>query len=147
MADAMTAVYPVLLRREEDGDVHVYARDLPEAVTSGRDEAEALEMAADALGAAVEYLVERGDDVPEPSRPRAGERLVPLPAESAAKLLVWRAWRASGLSKVALAELLKLGENEVRRILDPRHGTKLGKLDAAARALGKRIVLTLEDAA
>ena len=143
----MTAAYPVELRREDDGDVHVYARDLPQVVTSGADDREALDMAADAIGVVIEHLIERGDEVPAPSALRAGERLVAVPAEAAAKLLVWRAWRASGLSKVALAERLALGENEVRRILDARHGTKLGKLDAAARAMGKRLVLSIEDTA
>ena len=143
----MTAAYPVELRREADGDLHVYVRDLPNVVTSGADDREALDMAADAIGVVIERLIERGDDVPAPSPLREGERLVAVPAEAAAKLLVWRAWRASGLSKSALAERLRVLETEARRILDPRHGTKLGKLDAAARALGKRLVLSIEDAA
>lgn len=144
---AMTSSFPVLLRKEEDGELHVYVRDLPQVVTSGADEATALDMAADAIGVVIETLIEMGEEVPTPSPAEPGERMVAIPADVAAKLLVWRAWRASGLSKVALADRLHLAEAEVRRILDPKHGTKLAKLDATARALGKRLVVTMEDAA
>ncbi|NJL08185.1 MAG: helix-turn-helix domain-containing protein, partial [Methylacidiphilales bacterium] len=60
---------------------------------------------------------------------------------------VWRAWRASGLSKVELARLMGVAETEVRRILDPEHATKLATLEAAARALGHRITVEVAQAA
>ena len=45
--------------------------------------------------------------------------------------------------------LRRLGkdEKEVRRILDPRHATKLASLTQALRVLGKRLVVGVEKAA
>lgn len=47
------------------------------------------------------------------------------------------------ITKVQLARLLEIDEKEVRRILDPRHGTKLLTIERALAALGKRIELQL----
>jgi antitoxin HicB len=43
---------------------------------------------------------------------------------------------------VALAKKLGVRETEIRRMLDPDHGTKLDRLDRAMRALGRRLVVT-----
>jgi antitoxin HicB len=45
-----------------------------------------------------------------------------------------------------LARRLRKDEKEIRRILDPRHPTKLPALIAALRALGKRLVVGIEEA-
>ena len=137
----MENAYPVRLLREDENFVRVEVRDLPEVQTSGATEAEALAMAADAIEVVVAGAMDDGLDVPEPSPPAAGEHLVPLPAVLAAKLVVYRAFRASGMSKSELARRLGVAENEARRILDPSHGTKLDRLDEAARVLGRRLVV------
>lgn len=130
----------------EDGDHVVSVRDLPEVVTSGDDEAQALALAADAVAAIVEHRMERDQPLPEPSAPQAGEHLVMLPAPLAAKAAVYGAWKASGLSKTELGRRLSRSETEVRRILNPRHGTKLAQLEEAARALGGRLTVGFEAA-
>jgi antitoxin HicB len=38
-------------------------------------------------------------------------------------------------------------EKEIRRILDPKHPTKLPAMAEALRALGKRLVIGVEEAA
>lgn len=131
----------------QDGDDYVVSvRDLPQVVTSGYDEAEAWELAADAIEVVVATLLERDLDIPTPSAPEPGERLVPVPSHLAAKVAVYQAWRRSGLRKVELARRMGRSETEVRRILDPRHGTKLDQLDEAARALGGRLAIQFEAA-
>ena len=42
---------------------------------------------------------------------------------------------------------LGVSETVIRRMLNPKHDTKPGKIQAALAALGKRIVVTFEDAA
>jgi antitoxin HicB len=141
----MDSAYPVALRQEE-GEIVATSRDLPELLTFGANTAEALASAEDALVVVVLSYVEKGLDLPEPSPLRKGEHLVHLPAPVAAKLSVWRAFLAAGISKSELARRMGLKESEVRRILDPNYGTKLDKLDAAARALGLRLVVRAEAA-
>lgn len=137
----MRTSFAVWIEAMADGELVVTCRDLPEVLTSGRTQAEALEMAEDALDVAVSAAMDEGRPVPEPTAPRKGEHLVNLPAQTAAKLSVWRAFVASGISKSELARRLGVGENEARRILSPRYRTKLDKLEAAARALGGRIIV------
>lgn len=62
----MKAAYPVLLTPSASGFV-VYVPDL-DINTEGRDLADALSMAADAIGLAGLALQELGQPVPEPSR-------------------------------------------------------------------------------
>jgi antitoxin HicB len=47
---------------------------------------------------------------------------------------------------VALAKELGKGENEIRRMLDPYHATKLPAIEDALRVLGKRLVISVEAA-
>lgn len=49
------------------------------------------------------------------------------------------------LSEVALAKRFGVGEENVRRMLDPRDQTKISKLDRALAAVGKRVVLEVRD--
>jgi antitoxin HicB len=44
-----------------------------------------------------------------------------------------------------LARRIGKDEKEVRRILDPKHPTKLPALTAALRALGKRLVVAVTE--
>ena len=140
--------YPVVLTADDtDGGFVVSFPDLPEAITQGDDAGDALAQAADALEEAVAGRLRRGDDVPAPSRPRRGQHVVPVPAQTAAKAALYLALREAGLSKKQLAARLGCDEKEVRRLLDPRHPSKLPRLQAALAALGKRLALRLESEA
>lgn len=144
MAEEWT--YAVELRRE-GGEFHAYVADLPEAIAAAATEAEALAEMGHALVAAVRGRIKDGMDLVAPGRPQAGEtHWVPLPARLASKAAVYAAWKRSGLSKSALAERIGRNETEVRRILDPDHGTKLDQLEEAAAALGGRLRVTFEAA-
>lgn len=126
---------------EQDGDFVVSVRDLPEVVTSGDTLEEALALALDAIEVAVLGRIEEEAELPAPSAPAPGEHGVPLPAPLAAKASIYHLWRAAGISKSELARRMARGENEARRVLDPRHGTKLDMLAEAAKALGHRLVI------
>jgi antitoxin HicB len=55
--------------------------------------------------------------------------------------------REAKMSNVKLAKQLGCGEKDVRRMLDPRHNSRINALQEALEALGKTIVLAVEDAA
>jgi antitoxin HicB len=82
------AVYAARLARAAEGGYLVTFRDMPEAITQGASRAHALERAQDALIHAVDFYFEDKRPVPVPSRPEAGEELVALPPELAAKVLL-----------------------------------------------------------
>jgi antitoxin HicB len=125
------------------GNVVVSFPDLPEVFTDGRGEAEALTQARDALEVALLAHARDGQPLPK-ARARTGKP-VTVSAEAAAKLAVLDAFRAAGISKTELARRLGRSENEARRILDPWHRTKLPMLEQAAAALGRRLVLGVEE--
>ncbi|CAM3038628.1 hypothetical protein [Methylobacterium mesophilicum] len=140
-------VYPVELHRE-GGEIHAYTAFLPEAIASGATESEALTEMGHALTAAVRGRIKDGMDLEPPGAAPSGaaSHAVPLPARLAAKAAVYAAWKRSGLSKMAFADRIGRGESEVRRILDPDHGTKLDQMEEAAVALGGRLRVTFEEA-
>ena len=81
----MRFAYSARLHRYGDDEVVVTFRDLPECLTSGADEDEALLEARDALEEAVAGRIRRNDNLPSPSLREADERYVAVPVDMAAK--------------------------------------------------------------
>ena len=142
----MKFAYPAQLRRAGPDEIVVSFRDLPECLTSGSDEAEALMEAQDALEEAVAGRIDDDEPIPDPSTLRPGERAVAVPAEMAAKAALTLAFRTSRMTRVALAERLGVDDRVVRRMLDPRHGTSVGRINDALRVLGCEVILEMRDA-
>jgi antitoxin HicB len=143
-----TATYPATFLREEDGSgFHVRFPDVPEALTGGDNLADTFAQAADCLAEAMAGRIRRGDEIPAPSRPKRGQHLISVPLYLAPKLALYLAMREHGMRNTDLAKRLGVSETVVRRMLDPKHATKPERIQAALTALGKRIVVTFEDAA
>ena len=143
-----TATYPASFLPEEDGQgFHVRFPDLPEALTGGTDLPDTQEQATDCLAEALAGRIVRGDVIPNPSRIKRGQHPVSVPLYLAPKLALYLAMRQSGLRNTDLAKRLGVSETVVRRMLDPKHDTKPAKIQSALAVLGKRIVISFEDAA
>jgi antitoxin HicB len=139
--------YPVTLTPDEtDGGFVVTFQDVPEAITQGETVADALMEAADALEEAIAGRIRRGDPIPEAS-PAADRPRVPVPAQTAAKAALFLALKETGISKSELAARLECDEKEVRRLLDPRHPSKLPRIQKALAVLGKGLSIRLVDEA
>ena len=65
----------------------------------------------------------------------------------AAKASLYLTMREQGISRSQLARRLGMDEKEVRRMLDPKHPTKLPRIEQAPGALGVRLLITLESPA
>ncbi|MFZ3351385.1 MAG: type II toxin-antitoxin system HicB family antitoxin [Xanthobacteraceae bacterium] len=128
------------------GNIVVSFPDVPEAITQGHGEADARAMAEEALGLVLLDYLERSKPLPKPRSKGRGLIDVTVAPDVAAKLAVLEAFAAAGISKSELARRIGKDEKEVRRILDPRHATKLPALTAALRALGKRLVVGVIEA-
>lgn len=141
----MEYVYAAQLTPDPDGGLLVTFPDVPEALTFGENEAEALGSAAEALGLALRSYAVRGIAIPM-AKAQAGYP-VAVPAGDALKLAVIDAFRTTGITKTELARRIGKSENEARRILDPDHPTKLATLQKALRAMNRQITITVVDAA
>jgi antitoxin HicB len=75
-----THKFAVVLEPEQDGGFTVRVPSLPEIVTYGEDEREALAMAEDAIRLVIEDCIARGESVPTPQMPRILEISVTLAA-------------------------------------------------------------------
>jgi len=128
------------------GNIVVTFPDVPEAVTQGRGEADARTMAEEALGLVLLSYLHRGKPLPKPRTRGRGFIDIAVAPDVAAKLAVLESFAAAGITKTELARRLGKDEKEVRRILDPKHSTKLLALTAALRALGKRLVVGVMEA-
>jgi antitoxin HicB len=123
------------------GAIVVCFPDVPEAVTQGRSETDARAVAEEALGLVLLTYLKRGKPLPKVrARSRSLVEIAVAP-DVAAKLAVLESFAAAGITKSELARRIGKDEKEVRRILDPKHPTKLPALTAALRALGKRLVV------
>ena len=142
-----TFAYPAKFSAGSDGRVLVEFIDLPRVATDGKDEREAMEEAIDALGSDLSIRLSRHEEIPSPSAPKRGQRLVPVPLWLAPKLALYLALREQGISNSELGRRLGVHERVVRRMLDPEHATKAENIQAALAVLGKQLTVEVRDAA
>ena len=135
--------YPVTLTPDE-GTVLVTFADVPEAITFGADEQEALMRAIDALETGLSFYVDARQPLPVPSKAKRGQKTVSPSALECAKLGVYKAMTDQGMRKAELARRLGWHMPQVDRLFDLRHASKFEQLETAAAVLGKRLVLSLE---
>ena len=139
--------YPAQLQQDDDGRYVVTFPDMPYGATDGTTQTEALLEAVDCLDEVLAGLMEDGLPLPHPSAKKHNQHLIHPSAQISAKAALYTAMIDAGITKVELATRLECDEKEVRRMLDPRHPTKLPRIEQALVALGKRLVVSVEDAA
>jgi antitoxin HicB len=115
--------------------------DIPEANSQGDSVEDALKMAADALETALDFYFDAGRPVPPPSKPKRGQHLVELRASVAAKVLLLNEMLRQKVRPVELARRIGTTKQEVNRLTNLKHATKIDRIDAALRVLGKRLIL------
>ncbi|MFJ1301652.1 type II toxin-antitoxin system HicB family antitoxin [Pseudomonadota bacterium AL_CKDN230030165-1A_HGKHYDSX7] len=134
--------FPALIEADGTGFA-VSFRDIPEALTGAATREEALEMAADALRTAMDFYFEDERAVPAPSKARGDEVLVSLPPSVQAKILVLNELIAQGVTQAELARRMGVPRQEVSRLVDLHHTTKIDTLDRALEVLGRQMDITL----
>jgi len=132
----MSYTYPARLEPDEDRRLVVHFPDLPEALTDGADESEALTEAADCLSEALASRIVDQEKIPAPSPARPGMRLVSPEPTIALKVALYEALKTRGMKIGDLARRLGVDEQRAERLLSPRARTPLSKLEEALSALG-----------
>jgi len=129
--------FPAKFAHAKEGGFVVTFPDIPEAITQGDNEAKAMRAAHDALETALDFYFEAGRPVPTPSRPKRGQRMVELPASVSAKVILLNEMIAQKVRPAELARRLRVTPQEVTRLIDLRHATKIDGIAGALKALGK----------
>jgi antitoxin HicB len=132
--------FPARLRK--DGRfILVTFPDIPEAITQGDNREHALKMAQEALESALEFYFEGQRPVPAPSKLKRGQAMVALPLSVSAKVLLLNEMLRQKVRPIELARRMGTTKQEVNRLTDLKHATKIDRIDEALRALGKRLLL------
>ena len=112
--------FPARLAPDEEGRLVVHFPDLPDALTDGTDGAEALAEAADCLSEALAGRINRGEDIPPPSRLRRGRHWVAPEPTIALKAALYSALRTRRMTVADLARRLDIDARKAARLIDPR---------------------------
>ncbi len=137
--------YPVVMTQDGDRWMATFP-DIPEAITDGATVEVALERAQDALETALEFYFEDKRAVPMPSKVAKGGSSITLPTSMSAKVLLLNEMVEQHVRAAELARRLDLTAQDVARIVDLRHATKIDTIVAALAALGKELVIQLRAA-
>lgn len=135
--------YPATFTPAEEGGFVITFRDIPEAISQGDDEAEALDMAADVLLTVMDFYFEDRRTVPMPSAPLEGERMIPLPLSAASKVLLLNEMLAQDVGPSELARRMGTSKQEANRLTDLKHATKIDRIADAMTALGRELDLVV----
>lgn len=134
--------YPAKIRRDGNGFM-VSFPDVPEALTGAGTREDALALAADALVTAMDFYFEDRRAVPQPSAAKRGQVMIDLLPSVAAKVLLLNEMLAQGTIPAELARRMNVRPQEVNRLTDLRHATKIDTIAQALSALGKRLDLSV----
>ena len=133
--------YPIELA-EDDATVLATSRDFPELTTFGDDRDEAMARAVDALGEAIAGRINRREEIPAPS---PGNTRATVPTLTAIKVFLYQGMREKGIGKAQLARELGWHLPQVDRVLDVSHRSRLDRMDAALRAIGRHLEVRVKD--
>ena len=132
--------YPVAPTPDSlDGGFVVTFVDIPEAITQGDTEAQALPAAKDALESALDFYFDHKRAVPPPSNAIREQHVVELAANLSAKVLLLNKMVTQNARPTELARRLNTSPQEVNRLTNVKHTTRIDGIAAALQALGKHL--------
>ncbi|SRR6266567_2595886 len=137
--------YPARLERDEADRLVVHFPDLPEALTDGADEAEALTEASDCLSEALAGRIHRQEEIPIPSPLRRGMHAVEPEPTIALKAALYEALTDRAMNPAGLGQMLGVKDRDAALLIDPKARTPLSKLEAALSALGYTIGIEVRE--
>jgi antitoxin HicB len=142
----MTARYLIKLEPDDNDTLLVTCPALPEVTTFGEDEADALRHARNAIEEALANRIADGLDIPAPAK-RSRGRAVALPLMTALKVSLYRSLREAGLTRAELMRRLGWNRESVDRLFRLDHASRLDQLEAAFKALGRSVDVSIKRAA
>jgi antitoxin HicB len=137
----MTLSYPIKLEADDNETLLVTCPALPEVTTFGEDEAKAINHARDAIEEAIAARMAHGREVPEPKGKRGV--LVALPMQTSLKVELYRLLKRENITRAELMRRLNWKRESVDRLFRLDHATRLEQFDAAFRALGRQVEISI----
>lgn len=138
-------VFPAVLRAGSGGFAVTFPA-VPEAITEGATRAEALANAQDALETALSFYVDNREALPMPGKASRSQISVAVSPLGQMKLALYEAMQTQDIGKAELGRRLDKHLPHIDRLLDLTHHSRMDALAEALAAVGKRIVVAVEDA-
>jgi antitoxin HicB len=130
--------YPIELKR--DGKFFLVSfPDIPEALTQGKTIEEARQAAVAALETALDFYFEQSRVVPTASRIKRGGEFVELTPSLSAKVLLLNEMIRQQVRPAELARRLQTTPQEINRLTNIHHTSKIDGIAGAMKALGKTL--------
>jgi antitoxin HicB len=138
----MNTGYPYTVEADENGGFFVQFIDIENAFTEGNDLEEAKFNAEEVLSLVLSCILDDNETIPEPSV-CPENAFIAYPASKIQTAILLRKARGNR-SIVDLANCMNTTLNKVERLESPKNSPSLNELDKAAKALGKKLVLSFE---
>ncbi len=138
--------YRIRLKRDTNNTLLVTVPSIPGVVTFGEDRASARAHAVEAIETMLIGYMADHRNIPLPDSPGRGE-FVTLPALTEAKLGLYQAMLAPRVAKSELGRRLGIHRQQVDRLLDLCHSSRIEQIEAALRMLGKTLSVEIHEAA
>ena len=138
--------YPVILDPAEEGGFVVTFPNVPEAITQGDNETEALMMAQDALVTMFDAYMQDRQTIPEGSSIYAKPCVI-FPVILAGKIALYNAMLTVNMTTEELAMRLDIAPAMAERLLSLRHKSRIEQIENGLALFGKRLVVDVREAA
>jgi antitoxin HicB len=138
--DSPQMLFPIDLFPDDDGAVLATCPLLPEVAVLGESVGEARHRVVEAIEDAIAARMAAGRDVPRPPNVPCATG-VRISSHIGVKLALAWALSDSGCSRDDLGRRLGCGRKEVDRLFRLDHATRLDRLEAACRMLGRELQL------
>lgn len=113
--------------------------DIPALIARGNTVSEVLDAGNYALETAIKSYLKAKKIVPTPSKASRGEYVIELPTSFSAKVLLLNEMIAQNVRPAELARMLKKTPQEVHRLINLCHTTRIDGIADALQALGKQL--------
>jgi len=139
----MKIQYPAKIEHQEPSGYLVTFPDIKEAFTEGQSIEEALFNASEVLSGILEYKIENNEQIKDPSEADTENCYMIAPDIAIQSTLLVHKTRGKK-SMAELARALDTSWPSAQRLENPKYPPTLKRLDKAATALGKKLVLNFE---
>jgi antitoxin HicB len=129
--------YPAKFVRGSEGAINITFPDIPEAITFGYGEEEAVRNALDALESAFSFYFEDHKPIPDPSKRARNQRWVELPPTVTARVLLHNEMVRQQVRPTEMAKRLGVPHKRLTRLFDIHHEIDIDEFVPAFKALGR----------
>lgn len=139
--------YPVKLEKDADTGAYIAScRDLPLMNSVGDDLQDALFESISGLVTAISIEMDERRPVPTGSKPEKGEYLVTVPVLVAMKAALHNTMIETGTRKAELARKMGKNPQQIDRLLDAMHSSKVEAVEQALYLLNKTVSVDVANA-